>query len=240
MWKNLSKGLCVHLWHSSCHELAPPTLIKSFIHIFIHIHIGTSLKYNRSFHRADLCLYLQHYFPGENTHVFNTPVNWDETPLLSVLHSWQFNRKILGSHFATVQPLFSNGCLGSHPKTTKADKVSPFHLSGAPHDTATMSQRGRNDKCSMFLRLLHLGGMCTGRKHCVDSLTCADCDLCFPLRTQANDLALLIARMQSSADQVEKNILQAEELLALVGTLDRRVPLPWSPALRFPSYWSQS
>lgn len=45
----------------------------------------------------------------------------------------------------------------------------------------------------------------------------ADDDLCFhPRRSQANDLAVLISRMQSSADQVEKNILQSEELLALV------------------------
>lgn len=35
-------------------------------------------------------------------------------------------------------------------------------------------------------------------------------------RTQASDLAMLISRMQKNADQVEKNILQAEELLAEV------------------------
>lgn len=38
----------------------------------------------------------------------------------------------------------------------------------------------------------------------------------FLLRSQANDLAVVIARMQSNADQVEKNILRAEELLAVV------------------------
>uniref|UniRef100_A0A4W6BNQ2 Envoplakin b n=1 Tax=Lates calcarifer TaxID=8187 RepID=A0A4W6BNQ2_LATCA len=37
----------------------------------------------------------------------------------------------------------------------------------------------------------------------------------FLLRSQANDLAVVIARMQSNADQVEKNILRAEELLAV-------------------------
>ncbi|XP_018554124.1 envoplakin [Lates calcarifer] len=34
-------------------------------------------------------------------------------------------------------------------------------------------------------------------------------------KSQANDLAVVIARMQSNADQVEKNILRAEELLAV-------------------------
>lgn len=32
-------------------------------------------------------------------------------------------------------------------------------------------------------------------------------------RTQANDLAVLISRMQKNADQVEKNILQSEDLM---------------------------
>ncbi|KPP79310.1 envoplakin-like [Scleropages formosus] len=39
--------------------------------------------------------------------------------------------------------------------------------------------------------------------------------VCPQHRTQANDLALLIARMQKSADQVEKDILYAEEKLAV-------------------------
>lgn len=38
----------------------------------------------------------------------------------------------------------------------------------------------------------------------------------FTPRSQANDLAVLISRMQKNADQVEKNILQSEELLAVV------------------------
>lgn len=37
-------------------------------------------------------------------------------------------------------------------------------------------------------------------------------------RSQANDLALLIAQMQKDADQVEKDVLRAEELLAVVRT----------------------
>lgn len=35
-------------------------------------------------------------------------------------------------------------------------------------------------------------------------------------RSQANDLAVVIARMQKKADQVEKNVLRSEELLSLV------------------------
>lgn len=53
----------------------------------------------------------------------------------------------------------------------------------------------------------------------------------FLFRTQANELALLISRMQLNADQVEKNILQSEERLALVGTPDCRVPLSRLPLL---------
>ena len=40
----------------------------------------------------------------------------------------------------------------------------------------------------------------------------------FP-RSQANDLAVLVSRMQKNADKVEKNILQSEELLDEVGIL---------------------
>lgn len=36
-------------------------------------------------------------------------------------------------------------------------------------------------------------------------------------RSQANDLAVLVSRMQKNADKVEKNILQSEELLDEVG-----------------------
>lgn len=39
-------------------------------------------------------------------------------------------------------------------------------------------------------------------------------------RTQAQELAVLISRMQKNADQVEKNILQAEKLLAVVRSPD--------------------
>lgn len=39
-----------------------------------------------------------------------------------------------------------------------------------------------------------------------------------PCRNQASSLALLIAQMQSNADQVEKDILRSEELLAVVRT----------------------
>lgn len=45
----------------------------------------------------------------------------------------------------------------------------------------------------------------------------ADDELLLSCRTQANDLAVLISRMQTNADQVEKNILQSEQLLAVVG-----------------------
>lgn len=38
-------------------------------------------------------------------------------------------------------------------------------------------------------------------------------------RSQANDLAVLVSRMQKNADKVEKNILQSEELLDEVGIL---------------------
>ncbi|XP_072225362.1 envoplakin [Leuresthes tenuis] len=41
-------------------------------------------------------------------------------------------------------------------------------------------------------------------------------------RSQANDLAVLIARMQKNADQVEKNILQAEHLLNLDKERDKK------------------
>ncbi|KAM4530655.1 envoplakin-like [Odontesthes bonariensis] len=41
-------------------------------------------------------------------------------------------------------------------------------------------------------------------------------------RSQANDLALLVARMQKNADQVEKNILQAEDLLNLDKERDKK------------------
>ncbi|TWW69236.1 Envoplakin 210 kDa cornified envelope precursor protein [Takifugu flavidus] len=45
-------------------------------------------------------------------------------------------------------------------------------------------------------------------------------------RTQANELALLISRMQLNADQVEKNILQSEERLALDAERDdKNLPL---------------
>lgn len=37
-------------------------------------------------------------------------------------------------------------------------------------------------------------------------------------RSQATDLALLITQMQKDADLVEKNVLRAEELLAVVRT----------------------
>lgn len=36
-------------------------------------------------------------------------------------------------------------------------------------------------------------------------------------RTQANDLAILISRMQTKADKVEKNILHSEQLMDVVG-----------------------
>lgn len=50
------------------------------------------------------------------------------------------------------------------------------------------------------------------------------CDLLFDSfsslrRNQASNLALLIAQMQKNADQVEKDILRSEELLAVVRTL---------------------
>ncbi|XP_053299625.1 envoplakin [Pleuronectes platessa] len=41
-------------------------------------------------------------------------------------------------------------------------------------------------------------------------------------KTQANDLAVLISRMQQNADQVEKNILKSEEHLALDAERDRK------------------
>ncbi|TMS15096.1 Envoplakin [Larimichthys crocea] len=41
-------------------------------------------------------------------------------------------------------------------------------------------------------------------------------------KSQANDLAVLISRMQKNADQVEKNILQSEELLAVDTERDRK------------------
>lgn len=40
--------------------------------------------------------------------------------------------------------------------------------------------------------------------------------LCFSRRSQASDLAVVISRMQKNADQVEKNILAAEEHLNVV------------------------
>ncbi len=47
----------------------------------------------------------------------------------------------------------------------------------------------------------------TERCHCDHRLSV------FSPRSQANDLAVVIARMQKNADQVERNILQSEELL---------------------------
>ncbi|KAJ8363564.1 hypothetical protein SKAU_G00123950 [Synaphobranchus kaupii] len=41
-------------------------------------------------------------------------------------------------------------------------------------------------------------------------------------KTQVNDLALLIARMQKNADQVEKDVLRAEEMLAVDAENERR------------------
>lgn len=86
-----------------------------------------------------------------------------------------------------------------------------------------------NEAATKNFRCSGLGVVCAGRKRRGNGFV--QFDVCwrwfvFSLRTQANDLALLISRMQSNADQVEKNILQSEELLALVGTPDRRVPLP--------------
>ena len=51
---------------------------------------------------------------------------------------------------------------------------------------------------------------------CVYGVCVCVCVWCVCVRSQANDLALLIARMQHNADQVEKNVLKAEELLAAV------------------------
>lgn len=49
------------------------------------------------------------------------------------------------------------------------------------------------------------------------------------LRSQATDLAVLISRMQKNADQVEKNILRSEELLALVRSPHTPEPLRLEP-----------
>lgn len=46
--------------------------------------------------------------------------------------------------------------------------------------------------------------------------------ICFVCRTQASELAQLIARMQQNADQVEKNILRTEKQLVVV----RRPQIP--------------
>lgn len=46
--------------------------------------------------------------------------------------------------------------------------------------------------------------------------TCSKHVCMFPHRTQVSELAQVISRMQKNADQVEKNVLRAEELLELV------------------------
>lgn len=60
-----------------------------------------------------------------------------------------------------------------------------------------------SDYAKQHLRFLH---RITTRHHLYVSLS----------RSQVTDLAVLIARMQKNADQVEKHILQSEKLLTVV------------------------
>lgn len=48
-----------------------------------------------------------------------------------------------------------------------------------------------------------------------------------PCRSQTSNLALLVAQMQKNADQVEKDILRSEELLAVVRTHKHKLMHSW-------------
>lgn len=77
-------------------------------------------------------------------------------------------------------------------------------------------------KCK-YKKVALFGGRAHIQTNCASFLNVCSCStsdlycLCsLPCRTQATDLALLIAQMQKDADLVEKDVLRAEELLAVV------------------------
>lgn len=122
--------------------ISSPNLI-----IYPHWYSGLSINYNHSFNCADL-----HFVPaallswGEHTRL--SPTSELEQDNSAVCHSFLTvkHRKIVGCHFATVQLLFSNGFLGSHPKATNADKHRTKSLPFIYLELlmTTMSQQGRN------------------------------------------------------------------------------------------------